>query len=914
MQLEDFLKLVLPEQGVKCWTSIHNKVAKNHFCNTFEELAKQIIQSDALGVDTYHACATFKTDANRRAANAGWMKAFWLDIDCGEGKPYTAAEDGIRACDEFCDRLGIPIPGLVRSGGGVHAYWCLDRTITAEEWSSTAQRLKLLTQAYGLHCDPSRTADLASILRPPGTKNYKLPSQPRPVEVECSELFEPVVADEFLTLIASLPLQYSALVINSPSVSAAQPIKSALTAGISRAFNPTVGVAAGARGSTQLKYAGELVAKGYQEKDVTDACLAWNQLCMPPQDEREVRRIVASAFTMHAQRHPAPIQITEDEPLPELPYGFRWVNNQQLVMDEYSENDEGKTVVTPHILSDRPVYIKAMANLEGKEQHNSYLFRLLHAQKGWQEFTLTAEQVNRNEWYAEFAKRGGTINPGKDKYFKLYMRAAERMNRNMHEAIQYNQLGWKNNEGSFLVGDTLLHGDGRVEKVIGTPKLQPIMAMMKPRGTLEGWSVAASKFTMKGCEPLLAFIIASAAAPLIPFCVDAGNGGCVFSMRTEGSGYGKTPTVQAVSSVWGNMGAARITGKYTWNRRMEEIVRRCNIPVIEEEMPLKDGIIATQNIKEFTDGTSKGRLNQRGEAVGEPEYYQTILMSVSNASLYELVHAEDKPMARRIFELEPETKPPKEIMENLGAITREMENNCGRAGSQMMRLMLRPEVLSWVKGQLRGDASNKVGETTQKYRKLLASEEEHRYVVALLAAIDMEARLLNSARIMEFDTSRLMGYLVDRAKYLMGRGDYVGNDIPQSVKALQAFLSNHAGTILAVQGPHDKKRGPTMPLRVPHHKLFMRLELSTERLFIDTKPLQEWCTKHQISFRDMGQNLKLLGIVKETSKIINLGAGTEIASARTGCWEVDMAHEAMGGIAISTAVPGSNIIAMPKKI
>lgn len=909
MQLEDFLRAVLPSQGIKCWTSIQNKIAKNHFCNTFEELAEQIIQSNALGADTYHACATFKTNANRRAANAGWMKAFWLDIDCGEGKPYATIEDAIRACDEFCDRLGIPVPGLVRSGSGAHAYWCLDRAIDSEEWSGVAKRLKLLTQAYGLHCDPSRTADLASILRPPGTQNYKIPTQPRPVEVECSELFEPVSADEFLTLITSLPLQYIAPQIKNPSVTVSENIKSPLTAGISKAFDPTIGVAAGSRGSTQLKYAGELVAKGYQEKDVIEACLVWNQLCTPPQDEKEVRRVVASAFTMHAQRHPAPVQILQDEPLPELPYGFRWVNNQQLVMDDTDEN--GKII--PHILSDRPVYLKAMTNLEGKEQHNSYLFRLLHAQKGWQEFTLTAEQVNRNEWYAEFAKRGGTINPGKDKYFKLYMRAEEREKRMANESIQYNQLGWKNNEESFLVGDTLLHGDGRVEKIVGTPKLQPIMQMMKPRGTLEGWSVAASKFTTKGCEPLLAFIIASAAAPLIPFCVDAGNGGCVFSMRTEGSGYGKTPTVQAVASVWGNMGAARVTGKYTWNRRMEEIVRRCNLPLIEEEMPLKDGIIASQNIKEFTDGTSKGRLNQRGEAVGEPEYYQTILMSVSNASLYELVHAEDKPMARRIFELEPDAKPPKEILENLGGITRDMENNCGRAGLQMMRLTLRPEVLSWVKSQLRG-VDGQVGETLQKYRKLLQSEEEHRYIVGLLSGIEIEARLLNSAKIMEFDVNRLMAYLIDWAKYLMGRGDYIGNAIPQSVRALQTFLSSHANTILAVQGPHDKKRGPMMPLRLPHHKLFMRLELATERLFIDNKPLQEWCTKQQISFRDMGRNLKELGIVKETSKIVTLGAGTEIASARANCWEVDMAHEAMGGIAISTADPADKVLIMPKKI
>lgn len=863
------------------------------------------MKSDALGVDTYHACATFKTNANRRAANAGWMKAFWLDLDVGEGKPYATFENAIRACDEFCDRLGLPLPGVVRSGSGAHVYWCLDRAIDAEMWSSAAQRLKLLTHSNGLHCDPSRTADSASILRSPGTKNYKLPGNPRGVEVEDSDLFEPVLTDDFLTSVFSLSLNSTTPPIKNQDAIVSKNINSSLTAGISKAFDPTAGVAQGSRGITQLRYAGELVAKGFAENEIIARCLEWNQLCTPPQDEREVRRIVASAFTMHAQKHRPPAEMAQaEEPLPSLPFGFRWVNNQQLVMDD--EDEAGKTIV--HILSDRPVYLKAMANLEGKEQHNSYLFRLFHLQKGWQEFALSAEQVNKNDWYAEFAKRGGTINPGKDKFFKTYIRAAERMARVSSEYVQYNQFGWKNDESAFLVGENLLHGDGRVEKVLGTPKLQPYMAMMKPRGNREAWSYAAAKFTTKGCEPLLAFIIASAAAPLIPFCIDAGNGGCVFSLRTEGSGFGKTPTVQAVSSVWGNMGAARVTGKYTWNRRMEEIVRRCNMPMIEEEMPLKDGVIAAQQIKEFTDGTSKGRLNSRGEAVGEPEYYQTILMSVSNASLYELVRAEDLPMARRIFELEPDAKPPKEIMDNLGGITREMEMNCGQAGVQMMRLTVKPDVLRWVKSQLRGE-NGKVGETSQKYRDILESQEEHRYITGLLSAIEIEARLMNSARVMEFDVNRLMGYLVDRARFIMNRGTHSFVEVPDPIQKLQAFLGSHANTILTVQGPNDKKRGPQIPVRLPSHSLFMRLELANETLYIDNKPLQAWCTKHQISYRDLGRRLKELNIVRDTSRAYTLGAGTEIASARALCWEVDMSHEAMGGVtAPSGVMDNGNVI------
>src|SRR5665213_3143002 len=180
MLLENFLKQVLPSEGFKCWVQINAaKDVVQGLVPTIEELAKKLREIDAAGHDTYFGCASFISPKNRRQGNAGWTKSFWLDIDAGEGKPYATAEDAIQACDEFCARAGLPVPGIVRSGNGAHAYWPLDKALSSAEWLPVAQRIKLLTVAQGFTCDPSRTADIASILRPPGTKNYKLPSRPK---------------------------------------------------------------------------------------------------------------------------------------------------------------------------------------------------------------------------------------------------------------------------------------------------------------------------------------------------------------------------------------------------------------------------------------------------------------------------------------------------------------------------------------------------------------------------------------------------------------------------------------------------------------------------------------------------------------------------------------------------------------
>lgn len=140
----------------------------------------------SVGMDVYIAVAEYKTDENRTADNAAGAWALWLDIDVGAekaaaGKGYVTIEEAKVALNDFCTRAGIPAPThLVASGSGLHAYWMLTAFLEREEWKTLAKKFKALTQALGLRADPARTADIASILRIPGTLNYKT-NPPKPV-------------------------------------------------------------------------------------------------------------------------------------------------------------------------------------------------------------------------------------------------------------------------------------------------------------------------------------------------------------------------------------------------------------------------------------------------------------------------------------------------------------------------------------------------------------------------------------------------------------------------------------------------------------------------------------------------------------------------------------------------------------
>jgi hypothetical protein len=70
--------------------------------------------------------------------------------------------------------MGLAPPTLrVDSGGGLHVYWVLDEPIARKVWQSIARKFSALAKQHGLLADPARTADIASVLRIPGTWNYK---------------------------------------------------------------------------------------------------------------------------------------------------------------------------------------------------------------------------------------------------------------------------------------------------------------------------------------------------------------------------------------------------------------------------------------------------------------------------------------------------------------------------------------------------------------------------------------------------------------------------------------------------------------------------------------------------------------------------------------------------------------------
>lgn len=162
------------------------KKFRNYHVNSIAVAVSRALALSAEGIDAYIALAGFKNAFSRCVDNALGAWGFWLDIDCGKnkadsGKGYKNIEVALQKLGKFCKDTGLPMPThFVDSGGGLHVYWVLDKFVDRETWQKYALKLKVLTKALGFLADDSRTSDIASVLRAPGTLNFKY-DPPRPV-------------------------------------------------------------------------------------------------------------------------------------------------------------------------------------------------------------------------------------------------------------------------------------------------------------------------------------------------------------------------------------------------------------------------------------------------------------------------------------------------------------------------------------------------------------------------------------------------------------------------------------------------------------------------------------------------------------------------------------------------------------
>ena len=301
--MTDFLSIHLPSQGVRFVASKRTKAAGMQHIpfSDLESMEAHICQMAGDNFAVYHACASFERESyigadgkrkQRTQENAIYARAFWLDIECTPEKAaaregYQSLEAGLAALRKFCEATLLPWPTIVNSGGGIHAYWPLRQDVPKAAWVPIAERFKKLTQSAHakLIADASRTADIASLLRPPGTWNRKYDP---PRRVELLEMGSPIEVEEFHDIVDRA---LSAAQSSNPE----QPTnkQNKIDIGDTGQYVQPEVVAEGGRNPAILSYVGHLRQKGVPESLVLGMAQDFNSgRCKPPLPSDDVADIV----------------------------------------------------------------------------------------------------------------------------------------------------------------------------------------------------------------------------------------------------------------------------------------------------------------------------------------------------------------------------------------------------------------------------------------------------------------------------------------------------------------------------------------------------------------------------------------------------------------------------------------------
>ena len=200
--IKRFLTEVRPSNRGYLFTLQGTQVKQTLFASNHEAEAL-ILKSIARNEDVFVSLAQFKKDSPKRESTyAEYFASVWIDIDveCGDGKakPYSTRATGMDALEAFILETDLPRPSiLVNSGGGIHAYWCFSQIIAKSDWEPCAKAFKAVCLGKGLQIDKSVTADAARVMRVPGSQNWKLKGNPRPVLIIEPNANDPSIQIDF---------------------------------------------------------------------------------------------------------------------------------------------------------------------------------------------------------------------------------------------------------------------------------------------------------------------------------------------------------------------------------------------------------------------------------------------------------------------------------------------------------------------------------------------------------------------------------------------------------------------------------------------------------------------------------------------------------------------------------------------
>lgn len=961
----DFLRAILPDTGLYiAWCKKVDGGAYNAVFGTIEELAIFIESADANGREVYHACASYidrkgvwnarkEKFEQRCQANTWGARALWADIDCGVGKSYAEAAVGANHVIAFARAHSLPPPLFVGSGYGLHCYWPLDTNLNPADWFQLASGFKAAAERFGLQLDPSRTTDIASVLRTPGTHNRKYGTT---VPVVSGPVVGPYAIANFTPLVMR---QSSVAVPNVPTVRQ-QPtaLTTAITEGIydpffvdpiadacnqikqlrdnNNRYGPVleplwyacVGVTAFCKDGAEKTHAWSSAHPNYSQSETDDRLKRVRQLSGATTCQKfQSINPAGCASCPHQGKITSPISLgrpAATTPLSGSPStAFSPTTSPSGSRPQLGTSSSPLTGPLREALFGEPL---PTLRQPWKWSKNRQL--VMQTEKDGQEseilicnYPLYLDGVQVGEvgegafsyHFKQFLPHAGWINvvipaeqlmgPGgiaklfgkgvvvhEPRAFNSYVRdAVDTYNAAEKLRTRYDQFGWKANETAFLYGSRL-YSAGASRDMLGSEEVKERSAWLRPKANgTLSAWSAAANALFQQGCEVQAFALLCSFAAPLMRFHTVSEGGAIVALHSRGSAKGKSTALAAVTSVWGDKKGLEITNTDTSVSKGITLGVLGNLPIVYDELQHQDPEVIRDFVRVFTNGRDKMRGTTAGTIRHTQASWQTVLITASNASLTDTLYHSSGIDALAFRVLELPATLPANVDTSKGD---SLKKELEQNAGHAGDAYLRYLLQPDVLAWARSALE---AWTAELWRKTNLPTE-HRFRLRTLGSVAVAAALVNKLGLLAFDPNRIMDWAIAKVMDTRHDAPVTGHDTEASVEALGAYLSEHIHDTLVMPGEYQRGQRIMLPLVSPTRRLSIRYEKANGRLLLALAPLRAWLLRKEIGYSSFVGDLKAGLICVDGRRMTTLAAGTDFPGGQLPCLEVNAFHPAMAGV------------------
>jgi hypothetical protein len=884
LNTNDFLSVLLPDTGSYCVVGLKkDESPRQKFVGSIAEVCRLSEQLVNDGYNSYFALASF-TDPKegRTAKNAQALKSFFIDIDCGVGKPYADQAEGMNALKEFIKNTKLPKPTVVNSGNGIHAYWVLQAALPSEEWKPLAEKLKALCAMHKLAADASVTADTARVLRIPNTLNFKDPQNPVPVEML---LTGPLVDKSVIEDVLNIPFEGEDIfagMTGKPFVPRQMDAMTLALMGnnISR-FKTIMIKSAEGTGCPQLlhiyknqatideplwrgglsianacvdrekaihtlsnkhpDYSAQATEKKASQTTGPYTCSTFKKLNPTPCQgcpHNITSPIQLGKEFAEAKEEDNVVEVPAEEgeaptiyQIPKFPFPYtRGAAGGIYTKLKNEDGDEEMTLVYPYDFY-------AVKRMHDPDRGESVLLRLHLPKDGVKEFIMPLTDVLAMERFRDtVGKHGVAILGKKVNILMAYItRWVEELQASTEAELARKQFGWLPDDSGFIIGDKEITAT-EVKYSPPTATTIELVPMFRAKGDFHIWKDVINAYARDDMEAKAFAFFMGFGNVLLKF---TNLKGYLLSLKSQGSGSGKTTVLHTIGSIYGHPEDSFMRVKDTYNQKLQRIGTFQNIPILFDEMTNMDPQQKSNLAYDITEGRAKNRMQSQNNAERlNHTKWATGLITTSNRSLRDdllSIKAFPEGELMRMMELHIFNDVNDDPVWARQHFSR-LHTNYGHAIFPFMQYVVShlPEVIKFL------------GDIQVKIENAAEIKSQERYWSAMSAIAITGGIIAKNLGLHNIDHKPVMAYIIKHIKESRAQNKQM---VSENSDFLSGFIQRKFHEVLVINGKKDHKTGlETGPIREPRGALTARYEPDTKLLYVVAKEYRAECNKSQLNF------------------------------------------------------------------